>query len=93
MAATAEQQGDDWVVSGCKILVLDAHVADAFIVIARSAGAAGDTEGLCAFLVDAGAEGLSVERRSLVDSRNAGVISLEQVRVPAGNLLGEAGRA
>ena len=93
VAATAEADGEDWVVSGCKVLVLDAHVADAFIVIARSAGAAGDTDGLCAFLVDAGAEGLSVERRSLVDSRNAGVISLEQLRVPAGNLLGEAGQA
>jgi acyl-CoA dehydrogenase len=93
VAATATADGDDWVVSGCKVLVLDAHVADAFIVIARSAGSAGDTDGLCALLVDAGSDGLSVERRSLVDSRNAGVISLEQVRVPAGNLLGEAGQA
>jgi acyl-CoA dehydrogenase len=93
VAATAEAEGDAWVISGCKVLVLDAHVADTFIVIARNAGAAGDTDGLCAFLVDAGAEGLSMERRAMVDSRNAGVLSLEQVRVPAENLLGEAGGA
>ena len=93
VAATAQAAGDEWVISGCKVLVLDAHVADTFIVIARNAGAGGDTDGLCAFLVDAGAEGLSVERRSMVDSRNAGVLSMEQVRVPAENLLGEAGSA
>ena len=93
VAATAQATGDEWVISGCKVLVLDAHVADTFIVIARNAGAGGDTDGLCAFLVDAGAEGLSVERRSMVDSRNAGVLSMEQVRVPAESLLGEAGSA
>ena len=32
VAATAEQQGDDWLISGCKVMVLDAHVADKFIV-------------------------------------------------------------
>jgi acyl-CoA dehydrogenase len=74
-------------------MVLDAHVADSFIFVVRSAGQPGDESGLSAFLVDAGTPGLSVERRSLVDSRNVGVISLESVRVPGSSLLGAAGDA
>ncbi len=93
VATTAEAAGDDWVLSGCKVLVLDAHVADSFIVIARSGGRAGEESGLSAFLVDAGTPGVSLERRSLVDARNAGVLSLESVRVPAASLLGPAGDA
>jgi acyl-CoA dehydrogenase len=93
VAATATAEGDDWVLSGCKVLVADAHVADSFIVIARSAGAAGDSDGLSAFLVDAGSPGLSLERRSMVDSRNMGVLSLEKVRVSGEALLGPAGGA
>ena len=93
VAATAKAEGEDWIISGCKVLVLDAHVADSFIVIARSAGESGDADGLSAFLVDADAQGVSVERRSMVDSRNVGVLSLDQVRVSAGNLLGAAGQA
>ena len=93
VAATATADGDDWILSGCKVLVADAHVADSFIVIARSAGAAGDSDGLSAFLVDAGSPGLSLERRSMVDSRNMGVLSLEKVRVSGEALLGPAGGA
>jgi len=93
VAATAVAEMDDWVLNGDKSLVLDAGAADQFIVIARSAGEVGEMEGLCAFLVDAHAEGVSIEHRSMVDSRNAGALSLENVKVPAANLLGEAGSA
>ncbi len=43
--------------------------------------------------MDAGTAGLSVERRSMVDSRNVGALVLENVRVPAANLLGAEGEA
>lgn len=92
-AAGAVREGDEYVISGAKTLVLDAHVADAFLVVARTAGEAPDTAGLSAFLVDAGSPGLSVERRSMVDSRNAGTVTLDGVRVPATHLLGAAGEA
>ncbi len=92
-ALSAKAQGDDYVLDGEKILVLDAAAADTFIVIARTAGEPGDEQGLSAFLVDAGTDGLRIEARSMVDSRSAGALCLENVRVPAGNLLGEAGAA
>jgi acyl-CoA dehydrogenase len=48
---------------------------------------------LSAFLVDAGTDGLSVDGRSMVDSRSAGALALNDVRVPAANLLGAEGEA
>jgi alkylation response protein AidB-like acyl-CoA dehydrogenase len=92
-AATAVRESGDYVLNGSKVLVLDAHVADSFIVVARSAGSAGEQQGLSAFLVDKGLAGLAVERRDMVDSRNAGALTLDNVRVSAENLLGAEGEA
>ena len=92
-ALRAEPDGEDYVLNGAKVLVLDASVADAFIVIARTSGVAGDQQGLSAFLIDADVAGLAVESRSLVDSRNAGALVLENVRVPASQILGEVDSA
>ncbi len=93
IALSAERDGDDYVLSGSKLLVQDAASADAFIVVARSGCAPGSTDGLSAFVVPAGAPGLQVERRSMVDSRSAGALVLEGVRVPASRRLGEDGQA
>ena len=90
---SATPDGEDYVLNGSKVLVLDAGAADSFIVIARTAGAAGDEQGLSAFLVDADTAGLAIERRSLVDSRDAGALTLDGVRVPAANLLGTVDEA
>ena len=92
-ALSARPEGDDYILNGAKVLVLDATAADVFVVVARTAGEPGDEQGLSAFLVDAGTAGLTVQRRSLVDSRNAGALSLDNVRVAADSLLGEPGAA
>ncbi|HDY82005.1 MAG: acyl-CoA dehydrogenase [Gammaproteobacteria bacterium] len=92
-ALSAVPEGDDYVLNGTKVLVLDATVADTFIVIARTAGEVGDEQGLSAFLVDAGTDGVAIDSRSLVDSRNVGILTLDNARVPAASLLGAAGEA
>lgn len=93
VTATATQDGDAFVLSGEKRMVLDAQSADAFVVIARSAGVAGDSQGLSAFLVPADAAGLSRSCCDMVDSRQCGVVTLDGVRVSAGALMGPAGDA
>ncbi len=90
---SAVRDGEDYVISGCKVLVMDAPSAAQFIVIARTSGSAGDTAGLSALLVDADAGGLTVEPRAMVDSRGSGALGLADVRVPAANLLGGEGEA
>jgi acyl-CoA dehydrogenase len=91
--ASAVRDGDEFVLNGSKLMVLDATSAATFIVIARTGGAAGDEQGLSAFLVEAGTPGLTVAGRSLVDSRNVGALDMDNVRVGASSLLGAEGQA
>ncbi|MCX2983015.1 acyl-CoA dehydrogenase [Halieaceae bacterium IMCC14734] len=87
-AATAIADGDGYVISGRKVMVADAHVADKLIVVARTAGEPGDAEGLGLFLVDREATGVSTERVIMVDSRNSGTVTLDSVQVSADQVLG-----
>ncbi len=88
-AATAAANDQGFVLNGEKVLVLDGHVADCLIVVARTAGEPGDEHGISLFLVDSNASGVSVARRSMVDSRNAAAVSLKDVQVGADALLGD----
>lgn len=87
----ADASGGGFLLNGRKVNVIDGHVADKLIVAARSAGEPGDVDGLTLLLVDREAPGVSVERTIMVDSRNAAIVSFENVQVPADALLGVAG--
>jgi alkylation response protein AidB-like acyl-CoA dehydrogenase len=84
----AERVGAGFRISGEKVMVLDGHVADTLVVVARSAHAARDRAGLTLFLVPADSTGLSVTRTHLVDSRNAARVRLDGVLVDEGQVLG-----
>jgi alkylation response protein AidB-like acyl-CoA dehydrogenase len=92
IAMTAEKSGDGYVLNGSKQFVLDAHVADHFVVVARSSGAADDADGISLFVVDAKTPGISVQRLNMADSRNVGNVQFDNVKVPAGALLGAEGQ-
>lgn len=87
----ARADGDDWVLSGSKQFVIDGAGADLLLVVARSAGAAGDRDGISLLLVPSDAEGLSVKPLRMVDSRDAARIEFADVVVPASAVLGAAG--
>ena len=93
VTARAVPDGGAWVITGHKRMVLDALSADAVILIARTAGAPGEYEGLSAFLVPLPAAGLAVSRCEMVDSRQCGALALDGLRVPADALMGDAGGA
>jgi acyl-CoA dehydrogenase len=92
-ASTAAAEGDDYVLNGEKTFVLDGHVADKLLFVARTEGQVGDETGLSIFIVDSDAEGVSINRTWMVDSRNAANVSLHNVRVSRDRLLGSAGDA
>lgn len=92
-ALAARREGQGWVLTGDKLCVVDGVGADAFVVLARSAGQPGDTAGLSLFLVPADAAGLCVSPVKLVDSRNHARLRLDAVRVDAAALLGAEGEA
>ncbi len=85
----ATRSGNGFKLSGDKAFVVDGHTADLLIVAARSAGSAGDKNGLTLFLVDPKAKGLAIERTAMVDSHNAARIVFDNVEVNADHVLGE----
>jgi len=92
--ATRLQVADGgYLLNGRKTFVVDGHVADKLIVSARSEGAEADQAGISLLLVDRSAPGVSVERTIMADSRNAAIVSFDNVKVASGDLLGEAGNA
>jgi len=90
---SAVKSGEGYVLNGCKTFVLDGHIANKLVVVARTAGAIDDEAGLSVFLVDAAAEGVSINRSWMVDSRNSAMLSLNNVKVGADALLGAEGDA
>ncbi len=85
VAATARPSADGWVLDGRKTFVLDGHVATLLIVSARTAA------GITLFLVPAATQGVTITRRLMADSRNAALVTLANVHLPAGALLGTDG--
>ncbi|WFU56594.1 acyl-CoA dehydrogenase [Bradyrhizobium pachyrhizi] len=85
----ATRSGNGFKLSGDKAFVVDGHTADLLIVAARTAGSAGDKNGLTLFLVDPKAKRLAVERTAMVDSHNAARIVFDNVEVNADSVLGE----
>ena len=85
----ATRAGNGFKLNGAKALVTDGHVADLLVVVARSAGSAGDRKGLTLFLVDPKAKGVAIERTVMVDAHNAARIAFDNVEVTADGVLGE----
>jgi alkylation response protein AidB-like acyl-CoA dehydrogenase len=85
----AVRSGNGFRLCGDKAFVVDGHVAGLVIVAARSAGAAGERNGLTLFLVDPRTKGVETERAMMVDSHNAARIKFDHVEVNADQVLGE----
>ncbi|MEE3327122.1 MAG: acyl-CoA dehydrogenase family protein [Myxococcota bacterium] len=86
---TAKPDGGAYRIEGCKRFVLDGHVADQIITVARTAGSPGERDGLSVFVIDAKSPGLVVERAEMLDGRNAASITFNGVSVEASCTLGQ----
>jgi acyl-CoA dehydrogenase len=89
----AERDGDHWVINGRKIWITRADKADWTIVMAVTDKARGVKGGISAFIVDKGTPGFVVERRiPMIGGASTYELRLEDVRVPASQMLGEEGQ-
>ena len=86
---SATKSGAGYKVSGSKTFVIDGHVANKLVVVARTSGQAGERDGLTLVLVDRDAAGVSVTRTIMADSRNAANIVFADAE---GVLLGAEGQ-
>jgi len=92
IVTTAERDDHGFVISGEKIQVLDAHVARALIVSARTRDRLGEKDGISLFVVDSGARGVEVVPQQRIDGRNAASVRLDGVRVTEAATLGAFNR-
>jgi len=87
----AEKKGNEWVISGQKIWISNASVADFFVVFAKTAPEKG-ARGMTAFLIDRDSEGLSVGKPLAKMGQKASPaceVFMEEVVVPDSQRLGE----
>jgi len=89
IAMAAKRQGNGFLLNGAKQFVVHGNSADVVLVAARTAGTAGETDGLTLFAVEKGAGGLDVERIALADSSKAARLTFDNVAVDADAVIGE----
>ncbi len=88
--ATADDDG--WIINGRKGVVLNGGNAGLLIIPARTAGGTTSEDGISLFAVDGNADGVSQRAYPTIDGHQAAEIRLDNVRVDATALLGDAGR-
>jgi alkylation response protein AidB-like acyl-CoA dehydrogenase len=87
VSTRAIAEGDAYVLTGHKAVVLGAPDADRIVVSARTAGNVTDNTGIALFVIDRTAPGVTVQDYFLIDGRRAGEVMLQNVRVSADGLL------
>ena len=89
IAMKAERSGNGFSLSGAKQFVVHGASADLILVAARTAGSAGEEQGLTLFAVRPDAKGLEIENVELADHSKAARLSLDKVDIDADAVVGE----
>ncbi|WP_154795619.1 acyl-CoA dehydrogenase family protein [Occultella kanbiaonis] len=93
-AATRTPEGD-YLLDGVKLWTTNGVLAELLVVMARVAPHADGKGGITAFVVEADAPGITVERRNTfmgLKGLENGLTRFHQVRVPAGAVIGREGQ-
>lgn len=93
MKTRAERDGDSYVINGQKRFISNGGIADIYVVFAKTDPEAGH-EGISAFIVPGDTPGVSAgrkEKKMGIRASHTGDVIFEDVRVPAGNRLGDEG--
>jgi len=93
VSTTARREGNEYILNGTKCFITQGGVAAIYVVFATTDKCKG-TRGLSAFIVERNRPGLSigkVEEKMGIRASNTVELILENVRIPAENLLGNEG--
>jgi alkylation response protein AidB-like acyl-CoA dehydrogenase len=89
---TYVKDGNDYIVTGRKCFITNAHIADTISVLAKDES---NPKAFSAFILEKGIEGFKAtheEHKVGMKGCNTGELSLEKCRVPAEQLLGQEGK-
>jgi len=93
MSTTAVKQGDSFIINGTKTFITNGTLADFFVVLCQTDPQAKPTyRGQCTILVEKGTKGLEATEifpKMGIRMTSTAELSLSDVRVPVGNLIGE----
>ncbi|MBG7615801.1 acyl-CoA dehydrogenase family protein [Brevundimonas sp. BAL450] len=92
LRTTAVKDGDHYVLNGSKAFISGAGTSDIYVVMARTGGEG--AKGISAFVVDKDTPGLSFgaqEKKMGWNAQPTAIVSFDDCRVPAANLLGQEG--
>jgi len=94
-SATPSADGSEYLLDGVKLWTTNGVVADLLVVMARVPKSEGHRGGITAFVVEANAEGITVENRNAfmgLRGLENGVTRFHQVRIPASSRIGQEGQ-
>ncbi len=90
---TAKREGDHWVLNGTKQFITNATHADVAIIMAMTDQAAGK-KGISSFVVEKGTPGFwvsKVEKKLGMRGSPTASLTMEDCKIPAGNIIGAPG--
>jgi acyl-CoA dehydrogenase len=97
VATTAVRDGDEWVLNGTKIFCTSGHRAleksDGYVVVWATLDKAQGRSAIKSFIVPAGTPGVTVDKcedKMGIRASDTAMITFENARIPADNLLGTA---
>jgi alkylation response protein AidB-like acyl-CoA dehydrogenase len=90
ITASARETGGGFTLSGTKMFVPDAHLADIIVVAARTRDGSTMEDGVSLLLVPKGSDGVTIKLLPSVDeTRKLCEVHFDNLRVPAAALIGE----
>lgn len=90
---SAESSNGGYTINGTKLFVQDGAIADLLLVVARTSAGSDPADGLTLFLVEATEPGIRREALPTFGEDRQAEVTFENVRVPAGAVLGPVDRA
>jgi hypothetical protein len=90
ISTRARKDGDHYVLNGEKVYASVAGLADFYLILAKTDPAKG-RKGISAFVVDAGTQGVHINKMEMMAGIPEYSITLDDCRVPAGQLVGTEG--
>jgi alkylation response protein AidB-like acyl-CoA dehydrogenase len=90
----AVRDGDEWIINGSKTYITNGHRADFIVLVTKTEPDAG-YDGFTLFIVDMDAPGVIREERLRklgMHASDTALLAFQDVRVPDGAMLGEAGK-
>jgi 3-oxocholest-4-en-26-oyl-CoA dehydrogenase beta subunit len=85
----AVRKNKDYILTGTKLFVPYAHVADYLLCVARTGDAGPEEDGITLFLIDAKSPGINYTLLPTIGSDFQQEINFDRVKVPSNMLLGE----